>query len=206
MKGNKNNLIKYIYTVLVFGVLCKSIVLIKDLQLASTFGSSLIVDNLIMSQSMIGLPIMIVNTILTASFIPEYLKVKKIKGDAKAEEFFLKITFKVILLSLLFSAALFVFKDYYIYIFASGYRDDKLILLSSMFSISLIGVTFTIVTNMLTLRFQAVNEYKITTLVAVPQTILIMVVIYGSSIYNNKYLAYVNIVGPIVGFVFLLYF
>ncbi|RPA38321.1 murein biosynthesis integral membrane protein MurJ [Shewanella frigidimarina] len=203
---NKNtNLVKNVITVVVFGFFCKIIVIIKDLQLASEFGTASVIDNLIMTQSMIGFPVMIINTVLTASFIPLYLGIKSKSGIEDAEVFFHKLFLKVFLLSLLLILVLYITRDYYIYIFASGFSDEKKLALEKMFVVSLIGMAFTLACNLLVLRFQAVNEYKLTSFIIVPQTISTIIVIYFSSIYSSDYLSYINIIAPVCGFVFMIF-
>ncbi|EJV9414805.1 polysaccharide biosynthesis C-terminal domain-containing protein [Vibrio vulnificus] len=194
---------KNVTMVLFYGVICKFFVFFKDLILAATFGTMGYVDLLLMTQAMVGLPVMVISTMLTASFIPKFLDIKNNKGDNEAEIFFYGIAVKTLIFSVILSIFLLLVDDLYIQLFASGYNQEKKEALKMMFQLSLSGVSITLVYNVLLLRMQAVNEFKVSSFSNIPQTIAVIFIILFSNQIGGKYLALINVIGPLVSLLFL---
>jgi putative peptidoglycan lipid II flippase len=182
----------------------KVFVIAKDIQLAYLFGSSAIVDILMMSQSMIALPIMIINGILTATFVNNYIRIKRV-SEVRAEEFYINVIYKIFFLCLIISLLMFIVRRPLIDLFAPGFNAEKKSALNLMFSASIIGMAFTIIQNTIVLRLQATDEHKHTNLLSAPQTIGVMCVIYLAYRVDEAILAMVNLIAPVIGVLYIYY-
>lgn len=182
----------------------KVFVIAKDIQLAYLFGSSAIVDILMMSQSMTALPIMVVNSILTATFVSNYIRIRRV-SEARAEELYISVLYKIFILCLIVSFLMFIVRRPLIDLFAPGFNAEKKTTLSLMFYASIIGMAFTIIQSATVLRLQAVDEHKHTNLLAAPQTIGVMAVIYLAHRVDETILAAVNLISPLIGVLYINY-
>lgn len=158
---------------------------IRDIVLSYYYGASNITDAYLISLTIPSFIFAFLSVSVTTGFIPIYSAVENKLGFKEGVRFtnnllniFMVISTLIVILGLIFT-------DKVVKIFASGFSGETLIMAITFTKWSIIGVYFSAIMSIFRGYLQVKNNFAITSLIALPNNLLILASIYLSVVFEN---------------------
>lgn len=175
---------KAVYSVMIITMIGKILGFGREILLSYYFGANGISDAYLISQTIPGTIFQFVGTGLATSFIPVYIKIKGENGKNRAD-FFTNTIISIILgFSTLVIIVVLIFAKPIVKIFASGFSGQILDYTVLFTRITIFNLYFSAVSYVFSSYLQANEIFAVTTFVAIPNSIIIMISIFGGAKYN----------------------
>lgn len=197
-----NKTIRTVSSIAIVSLICKIFGAGRELSLAYCFGSSGLTDAYLLATT---IPVTIFSFIyesIAASFIPAISRINERNGQAV-------FTSNVINTTLLFTLGVVVlieiFPDFVIRLFAAGFGDDTIKLSSYILRISVLGVFFTALSNIIVAYLNFNNSFLIATARAIPLDIIVILSIFLAYYYDSVIILAIGIpISMIISALFLI--
>ncbi|CEA00457.1 putative peptidoglycan biosynthesis protein MurJ [Jeotgalicoccus saudimassiliensis] len=178
----------------------------RDLTLSYFYGTSYISDAYIISLTICVSIFGIIGKSVKSSFIPLYKEIE-IKSNLKNENIFLNSVLNIMLVFvLLLSVVCIIFMEEVVFIFASGFKGEVLDMTILFTRIAIIGMSLTVLMNILSGFFQIKGNHTLPALISLPLNILIVIMIVLSSKYSLIFLPVGLLLGGTVQFLILFFY
>lgn len=177
-----NKIIEVVSFIAVISLIAKIFGAGRELTLSYCFGTSSLSDAYLLATT---IPVTIFSFIyesIAAGFIPAC---SKINGKQDQSLFTSKVINSVSLITLFIVVLIEIFPEFTIKLFASGFTEDTLALSSEILRISIIGVFFTAISNILVAYHNFNNSFLIATARAIPLDIIVIVSIFLGYYLNS---------------------
>ena len=185
-----NKTLKVVSSIAVISLIAKIFGAGRELTLSYFFGSSSMSDAYLLATT---IPVTIFSFIyesIAAGFIPACSKIK-IKEDQAL--FTSKVLNTVMVITLVIVLVIEAFPDFVIRLFASGFNDDTMQLSSLILRISILGVFFTAISNILVAYLNYNNSFLVAAARAIPLDVIVIISIILGYYYDSVILLAVGI-------------
>lgn len=175
---------KAVYSVMIITMIGKILGFGREILLSFYFGANGISDGYLISQTIPGTIFQFVGTGLATSFIPVYIKIKRDNGKTKADLFTNTIISIIMGFSTLVIIVVLIFARPIVKIFASGFSGQILDHTVLFTRITIFNLYFSAISYVFSSYLQANEIFAVTTFVAIPNSVIIMISIFLGAKYN----------------------
>ncbi|WZL71508.1 murein biosynthesis integral membrane protein MurJ [Clostridiaceae bacterium 35-E11] len=187
-------------------ILSKGVGFIREIALASIFGTTAYTDAYLVARTItLGL-FSGLGGALSTGFIPLYTNIIQKYNKTKALKFTNNLLHIVIILTIILSGIGILFSESLVNLFAVGFKGETLKLSIKFTRILLPGMIVIGVNFILTGYLEANKRFNIPALIAFPNNIILITAIFLSSIWNKDILIYGTLLGMLSQFLFQYYF
>lgn len=176
----------------------------RELTLAYFYGASNVSDAFLIA---LTIPIAIfafIGKSINTGYVPVYTKIESNDNREKAENFTNNLINISVLMCLFFSVVCFIFAEPIVKVFASGFEGDTLALAVQFTRISILGISFTVIMEILSSLLRIRGNYLIPAMISFPMNVSIILAIIISSRGNILALGFGILISAISQLVFLL--
>lgn len=178
---------KITINIMLVTIISKIIGFVRELVLASYYGTSVYSDAYLVAYSIPGVLFAVVGTALSTTFIPLYYDANNIGGEDESFKFTNNIFNIVLILGVIVSILGFIFSKPLTKVFAIGFDDKSLNIATNFTKIMIFSTLFIGTSSIVTAFLQIKNKFTLAALVGIPFNIIIIIFIILSS-KGNYYL------------------
>lgn len=201
--GIRNKTRNNVLLIMICTLISKFLGLIREMILASKFGTGIISDSYIVSLSIQEVIFTSLSSAILINYIPVFAKIKNAEKEKKFNG--ILITSLIVIITLLIIVIL-IFKNQILKIFVVGYTNEQLEYLGKMVSVSIFSVYFLLIGYV----FKGFLEYKEKFFCTAVNGILLNVGLIGGILLGNNdhftYLSFGVLFGYFLNFIIMLYF
>lgn len=177
---------------------------LRDVTLSYFYGATAISDAYIISVSITSVLFSLIIAGISTAFIPLYKQIEVEVGLKAANRFTNNLVNIVLIITTLVVIIGLTFSPFLVKIFAIGFSGENLAKAVYFTNISLIGIYFTSLTQLLTGYLQLNGKFIIPAMVGIPFNIIVMLTIYLSDVTSSLfYLAIGNVLAALIQMLFL---
>lgn len=180
---------KTVIFMMFFSIIVKLVGIIKDLILASYYGTTSITDAYLISISIPETVFAFIGAAIVTIFIPMYSEIEKNEGRVVANRFLSNLLNISIIINTILVSIFLLFPKGIIYLFASGFSQDVLELSIELTNITIFGIYFTSIFYLFNAYLQYKNKFYSGIIVNLPYNIIIILSIIISVKNGVKTLA-----------------
>ena len=184
-------------------IISKIVGLFRDLILAQYFGTSNISDAYLIASSVPVLLFYFIGHSLSTAYIPMYNKIKYGSNISNALSYSNNLLNISLLLSCLLVIILFLYPNYVVQIFASGFDAETIAISSRLIKLSASSIFFMCVVHIFSGYLQANNSFLPPAAVSLPRNVVLVISIICASSYGLDILGWGLLLSFIFEFLFL---
>ena len=172
--------------------------LLRDIVLSYYYGASIISDAYLISQT---IPIVIFSFIgigISTGYIPMYTDINKNKGVSEANKFTTNLLNVILVLCFIIIIFIFINTEIVVKLFASGFEGETLVIARQFTRISIIGIIFTSIVNIISSLLQIYDRYIISAISVIPMNLTIILSIILSIKTDVRLIAFGSVIAIII--------
>jgi putative peptidoglycan lipid II flippase len=170
--------------VMIITILSKILGFSREIVLSYVYGASAITDAYLISQTIPAVIFGFVSAGVATGFIPLYSRILNEQGQLEANRYTNNLNNALLLLASIIVAIVLLFTQPIVKIFASGFSGETLELAIKFTRISVFGIYFTAVINILASYLQIHKNYIIPALLGFPMNLVIIASLFISTKTN----------------------
>lgn len=184
---------KSILVVMLITILSRITGLIRELSLATVYGTTFYTDAYSISTAIPSVIFSSLGIALETIFIPTYLSIRETHGEKAAKDFTNSMLNVVLLITVFILVLSFLFLKPIVSIFAVGFEGKVLEITINFTKVLLPGIIFIGLNHIFAGFLEANRRFGIPSFINIPGNILIIAAIFMSSIWNINILLYATL-------------
>ena len=173
---------------MLIGVISKTFGFGREIALSYFYGASTVSDAYLISLTIPGTVFAFIGVAISTTYVPMYTKIQEESGIKEANKFTSDIINLVLLVATVVFSIVYINTEFFVKIFASGFKGETLSLAISYLKISILGIFFSGVAYILTSYLQIKNKFVSVSLRGIWFNIIIVLSIFFSSTFNDDLL------------------
>ncbi|RLJ75696.1 putative peptidoglycan lipid II flippase [Salisediminibacterium halotolerans] len=189
---------------MIISIISSIIGFFREITLSYFYGASSISDVYLIALTIPGVIFTFIGSAISSGYIPMHTRIDKEYGAAYSQ-YYTNNLINIIMVFCTFIVFLtFIFTEQIVLIFASGFSGETLQLAVQFTRISIFGIYFTALVNILKSYLNIRDVFVITGLIALPLNLVIISSIVMSAVFAIEILAYGSVLAVAVQVLFLL--
>lgn len=161
----------------------------RDLALSYVYGASNISDAYLVSITVPTVIFSLISISLAATFIPMFENIQNKKGREASNRFVNIVLINLLFVSTIIIILIYFFSETLVYIFASGFEGNTLIIATDLLKINVFILYFSVISTIFGSLLQIRGSFLIPAFITVPFNILIVFSIIASGIFGYPLLS-----------------
>ncbi|AZU64480.1 murein biosynthesis integral membrane protein MurJ [Neobacillus mesonae] len=191
---------------MLFTIFTQIIGFIRDITLSYFYGTSIISDAYLISQTVPQTVFAFIGSGISTIFVPMYSKIVKENSTQLADKFTNNIINFIIIISTIVVTIVLIFTIPIIKLFASGFEGEALEWAVYFTRISIFGIYFSGIIYVISSYLQIKNKFRASALMTVPLNITVIISIILSVKFSISFLSIGGLIGLLLQLLFLLPF